>query len=249
MDPTGKCPYCGTTTRPFEDIVLERSITFQVACDKCRDKELERVNRERREELDRRWQELCPASYRATDPNHAAIDQGALAKLLEWDLATAGGKGIGLVGPTGGCKTRKMFLLLRKLHYQGVRVGWIRATDFSRASSEIFDSDDAVKNEARAALKNARNAAVLFIDDLGKERFTDRTELELYRLIEERISSLRPTLWTTNLRGADLRELMSENRGPTIIRRLAEFSTVCFVTPLHERANPIVHLASSARSA
>jgi hypothetical protein len=51
------------------------------------------------------------------------------------------------------------------------------------------------------------------------------------------------------LRGTDLRELMSENRGPTIIRRLAEFSTVYFVTPLHERANPIVQLERSAHSA
>ena len=245
---TGKCPKCGTPTRPFKDMVQGQSFTFQVACDKCRDKELERVNRARREELDRQWRELCPALYRATDPNHAAIDQGVLAKLLEWDLATAGGKGNGLVGPTGGCKTRMMFLLLRQLHYQGVRVGWIRATDFSRASSEIFDSNDAVKNKARAALKNVRNAAVLFIDDLGKERFTDRTEVELYTLIEERISSLRPTLWTSNLSSAHLRELMSENRGPTIIRRVSEFSTVYSVKPLHERANPIVQFRADRRA-
>jgi DNA replication protein DnaC len=130
-----------------------------------------------------------------------------------------------------------------------VRVVWIRAVDLSRASSEIFDGDDAVRNRAREVLKNAIRARVLFIDDLGKERFTDRSELELYNLIESRTSSLRPTLWTTNLRGADLRELMSENRGPTIIRRLAEFSMMYFVSPLYERANPIVQLASSARSA
>jgi DNA replication protein DnaC len=175
-----------------------------------------------------------------------------LANLLEWDLATAGGKGISLVGPTGGCKTRMMFLLLRKLHYQGdqgVRVGWIRAVDLSRASSEIFDGDNAVRNRAREVLKNALRARVLFIDDLGKERFTDRAELELYNLIESRISSFRPTLWTTNLSGADLRELMSKNRGPTIIQRLNEFSTMYFVSPLYERANPIVKLPTSARSA
>ena len=115
---------------------------------------------------------LLPPLFHATDPNHPAIPQDLLAKILEYDPATAGGKGIGLHGPTGGCKTRAMFLLLRKLHYQGVKVGWVRAVDLSRASSEYFDFDDAVRNRAREVLKNALRVSVLFIDDLGKERFT-----------------------------------------------------------------------------
>ncbi len=246
MDQTFKCPKCGGPTRGFEVM----GYTLRALCGKCQDSELARQlasqNRARRAELDRQWRELCPPLFRATNASHPAINQDLLAKILEWHRATAGGKGIGLRGPTGGCKTRTMFLLLRKLHYQGVEVRWIRAIELSRASSEIFDCDDAVRNRAREVLKNAVRAEVLFIDDLGKERFTDRTELELYNLIETRISFLRPILWTSNAAGNDLLELMSQNRGPAIIRRLAEFSTVHLVQPIYERAKPIEQLATSS---
>lgn len=251
MDRTFKCPECGGPTKGFEVL----GITLRALCSKCYDSELARQARQlasqnlaRIAELDRQWRELCPPLFRATDPNHSAIDQDVLPKLLKWDPATAGGKGIGLRGPTGGCKTRMMFLLVCKLHYQGSKVRWIRAIDLSRASAELFDCDDAVRNRAREMLKNALRAEVLFIDDLGKERFTDRTELELYNLIETRISFLRPILWTTNAAGNDLLELMSQNRGPAIVRRLTEFSMVYFVQPLYERAKLIEQLAT-ARSA
>src|SRR5204862_2180250 len=135
-----------------------------------------------------------------------------------------------------------MFLLVRKLHYQCTKVRWIRAVELSRASSDIFDGDDAIKRKARALLVNAMRAEVLFIDDLGKEKFTHRTETELYHLIDTRISFLRPILWTSNARGADLRDLMSENKGQAITRRLAEFSTPYFVASACERAKPIHHL-------
>src|ERR1700730_4319439 len=121
MDPTGKCPECGGPTVAYE--LAGRWLP--VKCDKCRESDLARQNLARKAELDRQLKELVPPLFRATDPNHPAIDQDLLAKLLEYDPVAAGGKGIGLHGPTGGCKTRTMFLLLRKLHYQGVKVRFI----------------------------------------------------------------------------------------------------------------------------
>jgi len=218
--PISKCPKCGGPTDRSE--LMGRPV--QLVCRKChdaaREAELARENLARKADLDRRWRETCPPLFRLTDPNHPAIDQDVLAKIIQWEPKMAGGKGIALIGPTGGCKTRMMFLLLRKLHCHGTKVAWIPAIELSRASSEIFDDDVAIKNKARRLLKDAARTEVLFIDDLGKERFTDRTELELYHLIETRLLFLRPILWTSNARGADLRELMSESRGPAITRRL-----------------------------
>ena len=202
---------------------------------------------ERRAELKRQWYEICPALYQRTDPNHPAINQELLANLLEWDPKTADGKGIGLHGPTGGCKTRMMYLLLRKVLYSDTEVQAIRAVDLSRACWEMF-GDDVIGRKAREALQNMRHAQVLLIDDLGKERFTDRAESELFSLIDDRMMHQKPTLWTSNARSrSDLRNLMSGNRGEAMMRRLTEFSTVYFVSrPLYERAKPIEQLATKS---
>ena len=242
MDRTFKCRECSGPTVAYEI----QGVWIPLVCERCRKAELARRNRARVAELDSQLKVIVPALYRATDGNHPHIDQTLLGKILEWKV---GGKGIGLFGPTGGCKTRMMFLLVRKLHYLEHKVRWIRAIDLSRAASGIFDDDSAIKGNARKLLKNALQAEVLFIDDLGKERFTDRSELELYHLIESRTSCLRPILWTSNASGSDLRDLMSENRGTAITRRLAEFSTVYPVQPYYERANPIEQFDKTSRSA
>src|SRR5215471_1670682 len=123
---TGKCPDCGKPAEPFVSEVAGRIFSLQIPCQACRQtaeqSALARENQERITRLHMKWKALCPALYRATDPNHPAIDQDLLAKILEWHPAKAGGKGIGLHGPTGGCKTRMMFLLLSDLHFRGVKV-------------------------------------------------------------------------------------------------------------------------------
>jgi DNA replication protein DnaC len=263
-DQSFQCRECGGPTKLVIDAVapkpelvegiLRRQLPSGVMCAKCYESEKARrlaiQNLERKAELDRQWERMCPPLYRLTDPNHPAIDQDLLAKVLGWDPAAAGGKGILLHGPTGTCKTRMMFLLVHNLHYQDVKILWTSAIKLSSASAEKFDDDEKVRNKARKLLKNALRAEVLFIDDLGKERFTDTTERDLFQLIETRTSQLRPTLWTSNASSrAALRKLMSENRGQPIMRRLAEFSTVYFVPPLYERAQPIKQVATSARSA
>jgi len=176
---------------------------------------------------------------RATNANHPALNQDLLEKVLPW-RPSGNGKGIGLTGPTCGCKTRTMSLLLRDLHLSGVQVRWVNAIELSRASSEVFDEHRGA--EAKNVLRNAAHAEVLFIDDIGKERFTDRAELELYSLIETRVAHLGPILWTSKACGKELREMMSGNRGPAITRRLAEFSSV-YRLP-YKRAEPIEQLAT-----
>src|SRR5437764_5679650 len=157
-DRPGKCPECGGPTLAYELSVH----WLPVKCDKCRESDLARQNLARKVELQRQWKELCPPLFRATDTNHPAIHQDLLARVLEWDPAAAGGKGIGLHGPTGGCKTRIMFLLLRKLHYVGAKIRWVSAIELSRASSEMFDDDAAIKRGAKRLLQNAARADVLF---------------------------------------------------------------------------------------
>ncbi|PYK25547.1 MAG: hypothetical protein DME52_08290, partial [Verrucomicrobia bacterium] len=86
-------------------------------------------------------------------------------------------------------------------------------------------------------LRSAASAELLFIDDIGKERLTESAELKLYSLMEERTANAKPILWTSNFVGADLRKIMSDNRGPAITRRLAEFSSVLFVPAPYVQEN------------
>ena len=110
-----------------------------------------------------------------------------------------------------------------------MKILFTSAIAIARASSQEFDDDPRRRAEARILLRNAAGVEVLFIDDIGKERLTEAAELKLYWLIEHRTANARPILWTSNFVGADLRKMMSDNRGPAITRRLAEFSSVLFV--------------------
>jgi len=98
----------------------------------------------------------------------------------------------------------------------------IHAKQFERWCARMFDRDD----DARRQLETLRRAEVLFIDDLGKEKFTERVESELYDLVETRTAHLRPILWTSNATATRLKEMLSADRGEPIIRRLKEFCTI-----------------------
>ena len=100
-----------------------------------------------------------------------------------------------------------MFLLLQRLHLLGSKVAWIHAIELARASFEKFDDCRDLQRRARALLINAEPPEVLLIDDIGKERFNDSVEQNLYRLIEIRALERKPILWTSNLSGASLREI------------------------------------------
>jgi DNA replication protein DnaC len=238
MAPTGsKCPVC---RRADARVFGEPDLQIRAPCSACADKlaaeALAKQNRDQLADLHERWSKL-PALYRTTDPNHPHVNPRILAEVLKYDPRSSNGKGIGLYGPTGAGKTRMMFLLVRKLHFSGVKILFTSAVAIARAASQEFDDDQKTRGEARLLLRNAVTSEVLFIDDIGKERLTEAAELKLYWLIEERTANYRPILWTSNFVGADLRKMMSDNRGTAVTRRLAEFSSVLFVPAPYVQEN------------
>jgi len=76
----------------------------------------------------------------------------------------------------------------------------ITATRLAQLCVDSYDDSDRVKNAAREKLRSIRSCRYLILDDLGKQKFTDRAETELYDLIETRTSHLRPTIWTANMK-------------------------------------------------
>jgi len=64
---------------------------------------------------------------------------------------------------------------------------------------------------------------VLFFDDFGKMKFTERVESELFAVIEKRTANCLPLILTTNFTGETLEERMTLDRGVPLVRRLREF--------------------------
>lgn len=82
------------------------------------------------------------------------------------------------------------------------------------------------KESAEEWLEKVASVPILFFDDLGKLKLTERAETELFGVIDRRISNGLPLLATTNDSGDSLAARMTENRGPAMIRRLREFCDV-----------------------
>lgn len=201
----------------------QKEIGIRKHCDECIPKleqeanqaEALRIEAERVQE----WDKICPPLYRDTDRSKLVIKPATIDKVLKWSV---GPKGIALAGKTGAGKTRTMFLLLHKLHTDGHRVMAMSAKKFEGYCHRMFEKDD----DARDRLRMMKRAEILFIDDVGKEKFTERVESEFYDLIETRTSHLRPILWTCNTNGAGLIAMMSADRGEPIVRRLKEFTQI-----------------------
>lgn len=219
------CFLCGAeTTRPTwepED---------QARCAACRrPDEAQRAKMEayKRQML---WEAACPPLYRQTDPQHAEMPAKLLPRVLAW-MPNNKAQGLGLIGAPGKGKTRLMFLLVKKLIMDdGLSVFALSATAFARAVAEEYSDDEKRQNSARRAVEKARTAPIVFIDDIGKNKMTDRAEVELYDLLEERSAHMRPLLWTANGDADSLSAMMSKDRALPIIRRLKEFSEIITFT-------------------
>ena len=215
--------------RPFSyepTFFNEREIFPPTLCQPCEavmDDEEEKKRKEAREkQRHSRWESICPEEYRGTDihrlPKHYQLG------IHSWRF---GAKGIAFVGAPGIGKTRAAFEVLLYQHFRDIRCYAIRATRFGSCALEKFDNDSRIKSRARDELHQCHTADILLLDDLGKGKFTDRAEEELYDTLELRTSKRRPTIWTANSMGPELLSKFSADRGEAILRRLgSEFCDI-----------------------
>lgn len=225
---------CGASEDYEPEMALGRQVFARSECAACRRaREIDLAHKEDREaraRLEELWRKICPGeAYRQTDPDFPLMDQEVLGAVMRWPevwRSRNDGRGLALYGETGMRKTRMMFLLLKRLHFEGVRVAAVSAARLAGCFS-LCAWRDARGAEAYEVVRRAELAEVLYIDDLGKGRFTAVAQKGLWNLLEERTSRLRPTLWTSNASGRELLEMMFESAGAeaadnaeAILRRL-----------------------------
>ena len=120
---------------------------------------------------------------------------------------------------SGVGKTRALCHAAREIILsEGLGVEFWKTTQLTRTLAGLYR--ESVK-EADAEMKRLCELDLLILDDLCKEKLTDRAGELLYDLIDERFSQCRRTWITSNYSGAETAEKFGE-RGAYLLRRLRE---------------------------
>ena len=220
------CKRCANTFEYQPVIYNSKELFTPQWCEPC--VEILTAEREQQEKDSRHnariaaFLERVPPVYHNTDPERIHANLAQMAGQYKYES-----KGIGIIGRSGEGKTRAAFLVAMRLVNEGRRVYWIAATDLAAAAANLFSDDPEVKNRSNEKIRRSMSAEVLVLDDLGKGKFTDRSESMLYDLFETRTSNLRPTIWTSNSNAKQLHAMMSPDRADALIRRMgSEFHTI-----------------------
>jgi DNA replication protein DnaC len=159
---------------------------------------------------------ICPPLYQKTEASRLPAAQ--LTKAMEWQYSP---RGLILLGETGKGKSRVAWTLLKRVLVEDKKelsFMWFDAIGFGHDIAKHYRDED-----AEAWLDKVAACQLVFFDDLGKLKLTERAEVELFGVIERRCAAELPLIVTTNDTGDSLAARMTDNRGPAMIRRLREF--------------------------
>lgn len=232
---TARCRTCG---EEFQSAICRnplepsRILARQLHCDTCTEAEKNRIAKTtaaRRQEAAERdlmaaWDRVCPRQFKTrleggqTDLQRLAKDLPQLPDILAHPL---GPQGLILRGKTGAGKTRAMYRLLRTyfLATPRPRIVALTAGEFDRQAR------DAAGNFTLSAwFKNLAEADVLFIDDIGKGKWTAATSGQFWELVDDRTRNGRPVFLTTNFSGERLVQALGldGDTAEPLLRRLRE---------------------------
>ncbi len=208
-----------------------------------REKEQQAMAAAYREQLAARIDEATPPRYRATDTGHPDFNRKLWQQIKAW-LPTDEMPFLGLVGPSGACKTRCAFLKQKSMVLAAAADSgkaasweWVTAGEFGETVLNQFRKNNSPRDlhdrdpqaTASSNLRNLRRCDILLFDDLGKGRATPAVTEELFHLIDHRHANNLPTIWTANSRPEAIVTGMPEDVAGPLAGRLIECSKIVVV--------------------
>lgn len=195
-----RCDECPTIApyHPLTCLGIDLTEKLPFLCPDCQAaadaRETEEARLRLRRQIEQTWESTIDPEYRATDLQDPRFNSAAWARVRNLSFQN---RGIGLVGPPARCKTRFLALFARKAIELGITVAWTNTFRIAEAA-EQRTSYKSSGDEARASLRGWKSARLLFLDDLGKSRWTPLLEAALFDLLEARHAASKITHWSLN---------------------------------------------------
>lgn len=202
-------------------------------CTKRRDDaaaDLAKRNRERQELAARSARLECiPPEMRRTQITHHGFNAGLWVRVEHWQPSEL--RLMGIVGLPANSKTRCLALLVERLIMDGHRVTWTTALAFQDKVDDLRSQDYSHVNAAREYFRQAKSAAVLVLDDIGKNTWNASMEKHLFDVIDHRKTHDLPVLWTANTHPVEILKSgqLTKDRAGALIGRLLEASRIEYV--------------------
>ena len=149
-------------------------------------------------------------------------------------------KGLYIYGPVNSGKTTLCIQLYiaeaKRRHFAGIPGGikFITAYDFFEDLRKAMfvrypeeqNPEDGPPRDEYAALAEYGSVGLLFFDDLGSIKLTDRMWSQLQILIDQRYEAILPTVFTSNLSLEELEDTLGDKRTSSRIKRTCKLLKV-----------------------
>ncbi len=218
---TSTCRECGQAIKNQRTIVGSCEI-IQRTCDKCLEKEEERYRKEQQLRLQlarkRRYESICSKNMQTFNPQQSPSNHQLTERVLRWQK---GPQGLLIHGATGSGKTRVLWQLIKRLIVDdGCTVKAYRATELARAIETSYRQPTGHDTFIQSLIQ----AEIFMLDDLGKFKWTERVEADLFDIIDGRTANDKPILVTTQYVGETLaKRFLDPETASATIRRLREY--------------------------
>ena len=169
--------------------------------------------------IENAWKHLCPPLYRDTIVEQLPY-KDKFEEVQRWSY---GSVGLIVLGASRRGKTRSVWKLLERLHFEGREIIAFTPMRLKLVVATVWQEPET----AEEWIDRLHGADVLFFDDLDTVKFTEAVEETIYDVFEYRPAHGKPVIATVNQSGAQLARRMNANgRGVKIVERMREFCQV-----------------------
>lgn len=155
----------------------------------------------------------CPARFQGMWEQHLRKEVAEWLETFDWN------NGIYLYGGAGTGKTTAMWIIAKILRANGIPTRCRNMVDWLDHMRNQYDNG---KGGDYEIIQELRTDDLLILDDIGSEKSTEWTTETMYRLINTRYESLRPTFIATNLTLSET----SKKYGDRVASRISEMCEI-----------------------